>query len=148
MIAPLASHLGSLLSALPAQSPSSFLDVAVIPDTTPTATVDVRANDPIPGNISNPAIASGPAGGSVSVVNNQIELTHNGAGTYVITYDSTIGVLNDPGVLTVVVTSTVAGSPPAIGANTYQMQEGGNFLADTLPIPAGTPLSDGHTGAF
>jgi len=135
MTTPLGAILCGVLQGTPAVSvqPELLLDVATGPDSAPTLLIDVRANDPVPGNISNPVIVEGVAGGSVAVVANQLELTHNGAGIYVINYDSTIGALTTPGVATAVITPpVVAGVPPTFGTS-FQLSENSNVARHVLP---------------
>jgi len=117
------------------------LDTITGPVSTPTLTADVTANDTSVGTITSPVISSGPAGASVAVVGNQIQLTHNGAGIYVIDYTSVIGGNNNQGTLTAVVTAaTGTASPPAVAPITYQSSTGNNVPGSTLVVPPGTPL--------
>ena len=117
------------------------LDTITGPVSSPTLTADVTSNDTTAGTITNPSITSGPSGGSVAVVGNQIQLTHNGAGVYVIAYTSVIGGQNNPGTLTAVVAAAAAaGSPPAVAPTSYQSSTGNDVAGSTLIVPPGTPL--------
>lgn len=141
ILRPSGLYMGVLGGTPLAGIPSTNLDVVTSPDTTASIDVDVTANDSIPGNIENEAIASGPGGGTVSVVNNQIRFAHNGTGVYVITYDSRIGALTDPGqlVVSIVASAGPSGSPPAYG-NSWQASESSDNPGHSLIIPSGNPL--------
>ena len=114
------------------------LDVITDVDTNTTLTVDVAANDPVPGAISAPVVVQGPPGAVVSVVANQLVFQHNGAGEYVVAYTSTIGAVNDVGFATIVITPPIgAGVPPTFGTS-FQLGDNSNVAGRTLTIPAGT----------
>jgi len=126
---------------IPPIQPITRLDVAEAFETQAVVTVDVLSNDPQGGDVVGPAITLGPAGGSVDVFNNQIRLTHNGVGVYVVSYNVDDGGLQDQGFVTISIKSTgVSGSPPGVAANTYQFGETanqpGNVLTISTPMPA------------
>ena len=142
MAAPLGTVLsGVLRQPLPTAAPVTLLDVASSPVTAPTIDIDVTANDPIAGNISAPVITSGPVGGTVTVVGNQLRLTHAGVGVYVIAYTSAIGALTDTGFCTVSITSTgVSGTPPGVHPSVYESFQTNNVSGHSIVIPPGDPL--------